>query len=316
MVTDGKQVASEPVEPGTTVPADALEDAIARIWAEVLSVGAVRHDDDFFELGGDSLLAMRVSSRIRRLLAVDVSVEVMLEASTVSSFAGHVREVMARAGVATPTPTAVPPPVPAQRPAAEVSPAARTMLRNFAAPESRPAGVAELDLDALPATLRCLLVHDGTLTVGLEALRIATVMAEVRTEAVALLSAAESAWLAVEPGTVSVRRRTAIRDATTGELLVEADSLLVPERLPANFAALLSANPRGIGAAMLESRAEFRRELLWYGLGAMPADVDDEDVPAGAPLVLRCYRLVHGGVPIMCIKEGFVLDSSLVRELR
>jgi chorismate-pyruvate lyase/acyl carrier protein len=314
MVTDGRQLAPDPADPGAPVAAEALEDAIARIWADVLSVGAVRHDDDFFELGGDSLLAMRVSSRIRRLLAVDVSVEVMLQASTVSSFAEHVREVMAREGV--PVQPQTPAAVPAPRRQIDTSPAARTMIRNFAAQDSRPDGVQELDLDALPATLRGLLVHDGTLTVGLEALRIATVMADLRTEAITLLSDVESAWLAVRRGTIAVRRRTAIRDATTRELLVEADSLLVPERLPANFAALLSANPRGIGAAMLETKAEFRRELLWYGLGAMPADVADEQVPAGEPLVLRCYRLVHGGMPIMCIKEGFVMSSSLVRDLR
>ncbi|WP_438036430.1 amino acid adenylation domain-containing protein [Sorangium sp. So ce204] len=44
-------------------PRTPVEGALARIWAEVLGLPRVGIHDDFFELGGDSLLAVRVASR-------------------------------------------------------------------------------------------------------------------------------------------------------------------------------------------------------------------------------------------------------------
>jgi non-ribosomal peptide synthetase-like protein len=43
-----------------------LEAKIARVWAEVLGVDQVRNDEDFFHLGGHSLLVAQVVSRLRR----------------------------------------------------------------------------------------------------------------------------------------------------------------------------------------------------------------------------------------------------------
>ncbi|MFC0863838.1 amino acid adenylation domain-containing protein [Sphaerimonospora cavernae] len=41
------------------------ESALAALWCEVLEVGSVGREDGFFELGGDSLLAMRLATRAR-----------------------------------------------------------------------------------------------------------------------------------------------------------------------------------------------------------------------------------------------------------
>ena len=47
-------------------PRSRVEELLARIWAEVLWVERVGVDDDFFELGGDSILCIQVVSRARR----------------------------------------------------------------------------------------------------------------------------------------------------------------------------------------------------------------------------------------------------------
>ena len=47
-------------------PQGEVEQAIARIWGEVLGVARVGRHDDFFELGGHSLLAIRLIERMRR----------------------------------------------------------------------------------------------------------------------------------------------------------------------------------------------------------------------------------------------------------
>ncbi len=49
--------------PGGRAPRTAAEETLARIWAEVLGVGRVGVDEDFFELGGDSILSLQVVSR-------------------------------------------------------------------------------------------------------------------------------------------------------------------------------------------------------------------------------------------------------------
>ncbi|HVH45838.1 MAG TPA: amino acid adenylation domain-containing protein [Labilithrix sp.] len=48
---------------GFTAPISADEEALCAIWAEVLGAKSVGRSDDFFELGGDSILAIQVVSR-------------------------------------------------------------------------------------------------------------------------------------------------------------------------------------------------------------------------------------------------------------
>ncbi|GAA4909274.1 type I polyketide synthase [Streptomyces coeruleoprunus] len=58
----GSVAAAEPAAPAR--PGDVVA-LLCDVWSEVLGVVPVRPDDDFFELGGDSMLATRVASRAR-----------------------------------------------------------------------------------------------------------------------------------------------------------------------------------------------------------------------------------------------------------
>ncbi|MYQ99345.1 AMP-binding protein, partial [Streptomyces sp. SID6139] len=49
-----------------TAPRTDTERRVARIWADVLGIEEVGADDNFFALGGDSILSMQVVSRLRR----------------------------------------------------------------------------------------------------------------------------------------------------------------------------------------------------------------------------------------------------------
>ncbi len=53
-------------------PRTPVEDALAKIWAEVLGVGPIGVQDNFFDLGGDSVLASRVISRVRDVLGAEL----------------------------------------------------------------------------------------------------------------------------------------------------------------------------------------------------------------------------------------------------
>ncbi|MER7901631.1 phosphopantetheine-binding protein, partial [Streptomyces sp. NPDC096046] len=80
-------------------PADALEEVLAGIWADVLKAERVGAHDDFYDLGGHSLLATQVVSRINVMLRVEVSLRAFVGISTVRRLAGVVRETAAGSGL-------------------------------------------------------------------------------------------------------------------------------------------------------------------------------------------------------------------------
>ncbi|MFI6067036.1 amino acid adenylation domain-containing protein [Micromonospora sp. NPDC051227] len=86
--------------PGGSAPEDepadltAVAEVLAAIWCDVLELTEVGPDDDFFELGGFSLLTMRVRSRIEALLGVRLPVTVLLEAATLTQLSKEVEQLM------------------------------------------------------------------------------------------------------------------------------------------------------------------------------------------------------------------------------
>ena len=68
-------------------PQTQTENIVARVFAEVLGVDRVGLDDDFFALGGDSLIAIRVSARLQLALGREVPVRYLFDASTVGDLA-------------------------------------------------------------------------------------------------------------------------------------------------------------------------------------------------------------------------------------
>lgn len=85
---------------GTYVePSTALEWVLAGIWAEVLELDRVGVSDDFFDLGGHSLLVTQAVSRVRDLFRVDLSIRDFLTAGTVLALAGRLRSAAAEAGM-------------------------------------------------------------------------------------------------------------------------------------------------------------------------------------------------------------------------
>ncbi|MGK5629466.1 thioester reductase domain-containing protein [Streptomyces sp. URMC 123] len=63
------------------------EQHVADVWREVLGLREVDVDEDFFEVGGHSLRAVRVLLRLRERLGVDLPVQAFFEAPTVSALA-------------------------------------------------------------------------------------------------------------------------------------------------------------------------------------------------------------------------------------
>ncbi|WP_142248360.1 non-ribosomal peptide synthetase, partial [Mycobacterium colombiense] len=68
-------------------PVSAIEEILAGIFAQVLGVEPVGVDDSFFDLGGDSLSAMRLIAAVNTALDAGVSVRTLFEAPTVTQLA-------------------------------------------------------------------------------------------------------------------------------------------------------------------------------------------------------------------------------------
>ncbi|CAL9516030.1 Linear gramicidin synthase subunit D [Streptomyces sp. enrichment culture] len=84
----------EPVRddgPGRVAPSGPVEERLAEIWTELLGVRASAHDS-FFHIGGNSILAIRLISRIQQAFGIDFAVRTVFEGPTIAQLAATVEE--------------------------------------------------------------------------------------------------------------------------------------------------------------------------------------------------------------------------------
>ncbi|MDY6953781.1 MAG: phosphopantetheine-binding protein, partial [Thermodesulfobacteriota bacterium] len=82
------------LRPAFVAPRNRAEKAVARIWAAVLDVEPVGVHDNFFALGGDSLLATQVVSRLQAAFGVAVAIPTMFRGPTVADQALLMEELL------------------------------------------------------------------------------------------------------------------------------------------------------------------------------------------------------------------------------
>ncbi len=82
--------ASAPTE---TLAGASVESVVTQIWRDLLGVDDVGLDEDFFDLGGHSLIAIRLMSRLGRDLGVRLELADLLGAPTIETLAARLREV-------------------------------------------------------------------------------------------------------------------------------------------------------------------------------------------------------------------------------
>lgn len=68
-------------------PRNALEEALLTIWKGVLEIDALGVIDNFFAMGGHSLLALKVVARVQKLFKVKMPVQTLFTAPTIAEFA-------------------------------------------------------------------------------------------------------------------------------------------------------------------------------------------------------------------------------------
>ena len=79
-----------PVDADYAAPETATQEAVAKIWSDLLRLDRVGVKTNFFELGGHSLLATQVISRIRDFFGCEIPLRVLFETPTIQAIASRI----------------------------------------------------------------------------------------------------------------------------------------------------------------------------------------------------------------------------------
>ena len=77
-----------------TAPRTALEEILTKLWIQVLGVEKIGIHDNFFQLGGDSILATQLISHVSELMHVELSLVGLFEGPTLAEMALSIEEII------------------------------------------------------------------------------------------------------------------------------------------------------------------------------------------------------------------------------
>jgi amino acid adenylation domain-containing protein len=81
-------------------PGTSTERALAELWCRLLDCDRVDREDDFFELGGNSIAAARLVARLRDTLDIEIPLRLVFDFPTLGRLAGAVDQALASGGFA------------------------------------------------------------------------------------------------------------------------------------------------------------------------------------------------------------------------
>lgn len=87
--SDARRQARPALRDAHRAPSTDTERIVARLWEELLRVDGIGADDNFFDLGGESLLALQLVKRLRDELGVELRVKKLMENLTVAAMAAE-----------------------------------------------------------------------------------------------------------------------------------------------------------------------------------------------------------------------------------
>ncbi len=89
---DGQKFARPQLDSDFVVPEGPIEERLAGFWQDLLGVDEIGAEDSFFDLGGHSLIAVRLFAQVRKAFDVDFPISVLFEAPTIRKIAGLIAE--------------------------------------------------------------------------------------------------------------------------------------------------------------------------------------------------------------------------------
>jgi len=85
----GEQAAEEFVAPRSS-----LEESVAAVWQERLGIDRISVNENFYQLGGDSLLATQIVAELREMFSIDLSLKQFFDKQTISGVAECIEELV------------------------------------------------------------------------------------------------------------------------------------------------------------------------------------------------------------------------------
>ena len=86
-------------------PQTTLQEVLSKVWAESLGIEKVGIEDDFFELGGASVVATQIVSRLRQMFQMDLPAILLFDTPTIEKLARYMIEHEAQPGLTEKTAT-------------------------------------------------------------------------------------------------------------------------------------------------------------------------------------------------------------------
>src|SRR5580700_6715441 len=80
-------------------PRTTLQEVLSKVWAESLGIEKVGIEDDFFELGGASVVATQIVSRLRQMFQMDLPAILLFDTPTIEKLARYMIEHEAQPGL-------------------------------------------------------------------------------------------------------------------------------------------------------------------------------------------------------------------------
>jgi acyl transferase domain-containing protein/acyl carrier protein len=89
----GQTLHSRPILPSTYVPPHSeLENTVVGIWQQILGIERLGIHDNFFDLGGNSLIGLRMINAIRKTLQIELPIMALFEGPTVSALCQRIEQ--------------------------------------------------------------------------------------------------------------------------------------------------------------------------------------------------------------------------------
>ncbi len=86
----------QPVEPAAVTSEESIEDRLRALWTNTLGFPEIGLDDDFFDLGGNSLTAVELMGEIRERFSINMSIAALFEFPTLRALAAELTALGAR----------------------------------------------------------------------------------------------------------------------------------------------------------------------------------------------------------------------------
>jgi acyl-CoA synthetase (AMP-forming)/AMP-acid ligase II/acyl carrier protein len=81
----------EDVTTGTfRAPGNEIEEKLCSVWSQVLGISPIGVEDDFLDLGGNSLNAIRITSKLRHECEMDIPLEILFDLGTIARLAEYI----------------------------------------------------------------------------------------------------------------------------------------------------------------------------------------------------------------------------------